>query len=73
MIIPEKFYEPEVRDGFYVPSEMKRYWAAMLEVYDQVARVCRKHGLNFYADYGTLIGAVRHAGSFHGMMILISQ
>lgn len=62
MIIPEKFYEPEVRDGFYVPSEMKRYWAAMLEVYDQVARVCRKHGLNFYADYGTLIGAVRHGG-----------
>ena len=62
MNIPEKFYEPEVRDGFYVPSEMKRYWAAMLEVYDQVARVCRKHGLNFYADYGTLIGAVRHGG-----------
>lgn len=62
MIIPEEFYEAEVRDGFYIPSEMKRYWASMLEVYDQVARVCRKHGLNFYADYGTLIGAVRHGG-----------
>lgn len=62
MKVPSDYYEAEVRDGFYVPSEMKRYWAVTLEVYDQVARVCRKHGLNFYADYGTLIGAVRHGG-----------
>ena len=62
MKIPEEFYEPEVRDGFYVPSEMKRYWAASLQVYDEVAKVCRRHGLRFFADYGTLIGAVRHGG-----------
>ena len=62
MKIPEQFYEPEVRDGFYVPSEMKRYWAAMLNVLDEVDRVCKKHGLRYFADYGTLIGAVRHGG-----------
>ena len=62
MIIPEEFYEPEVRDGFYVPSEMKRYWASMLEVLGEVDRVCRKYGLKYFADYGTLIGAVRHGG-----------
>ncbi len=62
MKIPEQFYEPEVRDGFYVPSEMKRYWASMLTVFEEVDRVCRKYGLKYYADYGTLIGAVRHGG-----------
>ena len=62
MKIPEQFYEPEVRDGFYVPSEMKRYWASMLSILDEIDRVCRKHGLKYYADYGTLIGAVRHGG-----------
>ncbi len=62
MIIPEQFYEPEVRDGFYVPSQMKRYWAAMITVLEQIDRICRNHGLKFFADYGTLIGAVRHGG-----------
>ncbi len=62
MKIPEEFYEPEVRDGFYIPSEMKRYWASMLTVFEEVDRVCRKYGLKYYADYGTLIGAVRHGG-----------
>ena len=62
MKIPEQFYEPEVRDGFYIPSEMKRYWAAMLEVLGQIDRVCKKYGLKYYAEYGTLIGAVRHGG-----------
>ena len=45
MIIPEQFYEPEVRDGFYVPSQMKRYWAAMITVLEQIDRICRNHGL----------------------------
>lgn len=62
MKIPEQFYEPEVRDGFYVPSEMKRYWAAMLNVLGEIDRVCEKHGLKYFADYGTLMGAVRHGG-----------
>ncbi len=62
MKIPEQFYEPEVRDGFYVPSQMKRYWAAMLNVLEQIDIVCKKHGLKYFADYGTLMGAVRHGG-----------
>ncbi len=62
MKIPEQFYEAEVRDGFYVPSEMKRYWASMLEVLGHIDRICSRHGLKYFADYGTLIGAVRHGG-----------
>ena len=62
MNIPKDYYEPEVRDGFYVPSEMKRYWAAMLEVLGHIDEVCKKLGISYFADYGTLLGAVRHGG-----------
>ncbi len=62
MKIPEDFYEPEVRDGFYVPSEMKRCWASTIEVLHVIDGICQRHGLKYYAEYGTLLGAVRHGG-----------
>ncbi len=62
MKIPDDFYEPEVRDGFYISSEMKRYWAVMLTVLGEIDKVCQRHGFKYYADYGTLIGTVRHGG-----------
>lgn len=62
MQFPDSFFEDEVRDGFYVPALMKRAWAAQLEVLEDVARVCKKHHIHWYAAYGTLLGAVRHGG-----------
>ncbi len=62
MIIPKDYYEAEVRDGFYVPSEMKRCWAATIGVLEEIDRICRRHGLQYFAEYGTLLGAVRHRG-----------
>ncbi|MBD5540910.1 MAG: LicD family protein [Lachnospiraceae bacterium] len=62
MEFPKSFFEDEVRDGFYVPSMMKRAWAAQLEVLEDIEKVCRKHNIHYQADYGTLIGAIRHGG-----------
>lgn len=62
MVFPESWFEDEVRDGFYVPAIMKRAWAAELEVLEQVATICEKHGIRWFADSGTLLGAVRHGG-----------
>ena len=62
MYFENSFFLPEVRDGFYVSSRMKRTWAATLEVYKAVEQVCRANNISFYADYGTLLGAVRHGG-----------
>lgn len=59
---PLSFFEDEVRDGFYLSSMMKRYWAAQLTVLAQIARICETHGILWYADCGTLLGAVRHRG-----------
>lgn len=58
----EKYFEDEVRDGFYVPSMIKRSWAVALDVLSEVDRICQKYDIKYYAEWGTLLGAVRHAG-----------
>lgn len=62
MEFPHSYFEDEVRDGFYVPGEVKRAWAAQLEVLQELDRICRKHDIQWFADCGTLLGAVRHGG-----------
>ena len=58
----EAFYQGQEREGFYVESRMKRYWASQLEVLDEIQRVCKKHHIRYFAEWGTLLGAVRHQG-----------
>ena len=62
MYIPDEFYESEVRDGFYIPSFMKRSWAATLKILDEIMGVCSRHGLKWWIDWGSLIATVRHRG-----------
>lgn len=59
---PDSYFEDEVRDGFLVPGMMKRYWAALQEVILVVHETCEKLGISFCAEWGTLLGAVRHGG-----------
>ena len=56
------FFEDEVREGFFITSMMKRYWACQLKVLSQIAGICERHGLKWFADYRTLLGVVRHKG-----------
>lgn len=56
------YFKEEVREGYYIPGIMKRFWAAQLEVLKDVDAVCQKNGIKWYAAYGTLLGAVRHKG-----------
>lgn len=58
----ERFFEGEEKSGFYVTKTMKHVWAAELEVLREVIEICERHGLQYYADWGTLLGAVRHQG-----------
>ncbi|MGN0345696.1 MAG: LicD family protein [Lachnospiraceae bacterium] len=55
-------FQSEYVDGFYVMEMVKRSWAAQLEVYDIIRNICEKHDIRFFADWGTLLGAVRHNG-----------
>ncbi len=56
------YFCDEVREGFFVPAMMKRYWACQLKVIKEIDRVCKKYDIPWYADCGTLLGAVRHKG-----------
>ncbi len=54
--------EDEVRDGFYVNSLMKCCWMSQLQVLEEIDKVCRKHNIQYQAEWGTLLGTVRHGG-----------
>ena len=62
MTFEKEFFLDEVRDGFLIPSMMKKQWAICLEDYDRLASLCKKNGLMCFGAWGTLIGAIRHGG-----------
>lgn len=62
MEFPDSWFEDEVREGFYVSSLMKRAWAAQGEVLEAVQMICDRHKIRYFADWGTLLGAIRHGG-----------
>lgn len=58
----ESFLKEETRSGFLVTEKRKKVWYVELELLKKLDEVCRKHGLTYFAEYGTLLGAVRHKG-----------
>ena len=62
LALPDHFLEEEVRDGYTVSKEMKEVWAVELDLLAEFMRVCDRHGIVYYADAGTILGAVRHKG-----------
>lgn len=59
---PPEFLKAETRDGYQVSEKMKEVWAIELDLAQELLRVCEKHNLKIYAEFGTLLGAVRHKG-----------
>lgn len=62
MNFPPNFFQDELRCGFQVSELMKRAWAAELEVLEIVTDICEQNHITYFADSGTLLGAVRHQG-----------
>lgn len=60
--LPNTFFEDEVREGFYIPSAVKKAWGAELMVLSAIDELCQKYGIKYYAEWGTFLGAVRHGG-----------
>lgn len=61
-ILPASFFQEEVRDEYLVKAEMKKVWAIEIDLFLKFSEVCNLHGLRFWGDGGTLLGAVRHNG-----------
>lgn len=62
MYFDDKYFETEEKEGFTVDSTMKRAWAAEMEILQEIDRICKENHLQYYAAWGTLLGAVRHRG-----------
>lgn len=60
--LPPDFLKEEIRCGHTVTEKMKKIWAVELEILQVFDEICKKHNLRYFADYGTLLGAVRHQG-----------
>lgn len=62
MNFSDSFFRPEVRCGHVVTTEIKKTWAVELNILEELDRICKKHGLRYFAAFGTLLGTVRHKG-----------
>ena len=62
MQLDNEFFKEEERCGFTVSADMKKVWAAQLDLLERFQEVCHRHGLRFFASGGTLLGAIRHKG-----------
>ena len=54
--------ESEIRNGYTVSALMKEVWSIQLQIAQHIIDVCNRHGLKVWADWGTLLGAVRERG-----------
>ena len=50
----------EIRCWFKVTSNRKKVWNIQLWLLEELKRICKKHNIKYYADWWTLIWAVRH-------------
>ncbi len=60
--LPDDFLKEEIRCDYKIPTEMKQNWAVMLDLLQELLRVCKKHDIKIFACGGTMLGAVRHQG-----------
>lgn len=61
-VIAEDFLKEEVKNDFLITTERKKLWAVILDLLLELDRVCKKNGLKYFFDGGSLIGAIRHKG-----------
>lgn len=59
--LPKGFLDDEPKT-LIVPRRRKEVWAVTLDLLVQLDKVCRKHGIRYFCDGGTALGAVRHKG-----------
>lgn len=55
-------WESETRNGYTIPTTMKKVWNIQLNMLHELLEVCKDNHLRIWCAGGTLLGAVRHHG-----------
>ena len=58
----QDFLKEEVRWDHFIDQKQKKIWALELEILEFLDAICKKHGLRYYLEHGSLLGAARHQG-----------
>lgn len=54
--------EDQIKDGFPIPSYIRRVMMVQVKMLLLVDEICKKHKIKYFAESGTLLGAIRHRG-----------
>ena len=60
--LPENFLEQEVRCGYTITKQIKEVWAIELDLLSLLQDICDKNEIKYFADSGTMLGAIRNKG-----------
>ena len=47
MAFIKDLYRDEIRSGYLVTSDIKKVWNRQLELWQELDRICRKHGITY--------------------------
>ena len=60
--VPKKICFDVISENTYDNKELKKLQKVLLEMLDEVVRLCDKYHLDYFISGGTCLGAVRHSG-----------
>ena len=60
--LDEHFFQSEIRGDFEVSTQRKEIWAVEMDLLSAFIKVCKEYDLTYFAEAGTLLGAIRHGG-----------
>lgn len=50
----------EIRCWFKVTANRKKVWNIQIWLLEELKKICKKHNIKYYADWGTMLWAIRH-------------
>ena len=58
-VFHDSFFSEEDRLGFHIDRQRKELWAIELDMLYELDRICKKLGISYFLEAGTLLGAAR--------------
>ena len=60
--VPKRICFDVLKETTYASDDLKKLQKNLVEILDEVVRICKKHKLDYFLGGGTCLGAIRHSG-----------